>query len=93
MVARAFENGVYMAPCNKVGPEGEWTFGGASMVVSPRGEVLARAGREGDETIVVDLDREQVFAARRRFPMLRDRRPDAYGAITSPDEVARRLQT
>ncbi|MGH9897194.1 MAG: carbon-nitrogen hydrolase family protein, partial [bacterium] len=35
MKVRAWENGVYMAPCNKVGLEGEWTFGGASMVVDP----------------------------------------------------------
>ena len=30
MRTRAFENGVYFAPCNKVGLEGEWTFGGAA---------------------------------------------------------------
>lgn len=78
MVTRAFENGVYMAPCNKVGREGEWEFGGNSMVVSPRGEILARADGARDDTLLVSLSREEVNLARRRFPMLRDRRPDAY---------------
>lgn len=93
MVTRAFENGVYMAPCNKVGREGDWTFGGASMVVSPRGEVLAKASTDDEEVLLVDIDRAEVNAARRRFPMMRDRRPDAYAAIGSADEVARDLQT
>jgi N-carbamoylputrescine amidase len=93
MVTRAFENGAYMAPCNKVGREGDWIFGGRSMVVGPRGDVLAAAGTQSDETLVVELDRDEVFAARRRFPMMRDRRPDAYGPISAADEVARGLQT
>lgn len=78
MMTRAFENGVYMAPCNKVGREGDWELGGNSMVVSPRGEILARASGESDDTLLVTVSREEVNLARRRFPMLRDRRPDAY---------------
>jgi predicted amidohydrolase len=93
MITRAFENGVYLAPCNKVGREGDWTFGGDSMVVSPRGEVLARASTDAEATLVVELRRDEVHAARRRYPMMRDRRPDVYGAISSADEVARGLRT
>jgi predicted amidohydrolase len=91
MITRAFENGVYLAPCNKVGLEGEWTFGGRSMVVSPRGEILAQAGSEGDQTLLVKLDRAEVDAARRRYPMLRDRRPETYAPLSVPDELARQL--
>ena len=93
MITRAFENGVYLAPCNKVGLEGEWMFGGRSMVVSPRGEILAQADGQADETLLVELDRAEVDAARRRFPMLRDRRPDTYGPLSAPDELARQLPT
>ena len=89
MRIRAVENGVYVAPCNKVGPEGQYQFGGASMVVDPFGEVLGKAGSEADETLVVDLDRERVFAARQRYPMARDRRPEIYGAISSTDASVR----
>jgi N-carbamoylputrescine amidase len=91
MVTRAFENGVYLAPCNKVGLEGEWVFGGRSLVVDPFGEIVARASDETDETIVAELDRERVYQARRRWPMLRDRRPEVYGPLTSSDESARSL--
>jgi predicted amidohydrolase len=93
MVTRAFENGVYLAPCNKVGREGDWTFGGDSMVVGPRGDILARAATDAEAVFVVELSLAEVHAARRRFPMMRDRRPGAYSPISAPDEVARGLQT
>jgi len=86
MRTRAFENGVWLAPCNKVGTEGDWTFGGQSMVVDPLGQVVAEAGDEGDAILSADIDREAVFAARRRYPMMRDRRPDLYTPITTPTE-------
>lgn len=91
MKIRAFENGVYMAPCNKVGVEGEWTFGGGSLVADPFGNIIQKASTEEDDILVVDIDRETVFTARRKFPMLRDRRPEIYGPISSTDEVARQL--
>jgi predicted amidohydrolase len=89
MRARAFENGVYFAPCNKVGLEGEWTFGGQSMIVDPLGEVLAEAGDTDEEIISATIDRDAVDAARVRYPMFRDRRPDLYRPICSPTEDLR----
>jgi predicted amidohydrolase len=89
MRARAFENGVYFAPCNKVGTEGEWTFGGQSMIVDPLGEVLAEASATDDEIISATVDRDIVGAARVRYPMFRDRRPDLYRPICSPTEDLR----
>jgi len=80
-----------MAPCNKVGAEGDWTFGGASMVVDPFGQILARASEERDETLLVEIDRERVFQARRRYPMQRDRRPEIYGPLATHTEEARAL--
>jgi predicted amidohydrolase len=91
MVTRAWENGVYMVPTNKVGLEGDWVFGGRSLVVDPFGGIVARASDDADETIVAELSREQVYAARRRWPMMRDRRPEVYGPVASADEVNRAL--
>lgn len=88
---RAFENGAYTAPTNKVGLEGEWVFGGRSLVVDPFGEIVAQLSDETDDMTVVELDREQVYAARRRWPMLRDRRPEVYGPLARADEHARSL--
>lgn len=90
MVTRAFENGVYFAPCNKVGMEGEWTFGGRSMIVDPTGAVVADAGEGSDRIVCAALDRRAVLAARRAKPMFRDRRPDLYAPIcTATEDIPR----
>lgn len=86
MRTRAFDNGVWFAPCNKVGAEGGWTFGGQSMIVDPFGQVVTEAGDDGDAILSAEIDRDAVFAARRRYPMFRDRRPDLYAPITTPTE-------
>lgn len=86
MRTRAFENGAYFAPCNKVGREDGWTFGGQSMIVDPLGEVLTEAGDTEEEIISAAIDREAVYAARKRYPMQRDRRPDLYRPICTATE-------
>ncbi len=91
MRTRAVENGVYFAPCNKVGTEGlgtdgDWRFGGQSMIVDPLGEVLAELDDEQEAVITATLSRDSVDKARRRYPMFRDRRPDLYRPICTPTE-------
>jgi N-carbamoylputrescine amidase len=83
---RALENGVYLAACNHVGPEGDWRMSGKSMVIDPRGKILAQASGTEEQVLAMEIDRERVVEARRRFPLFRDRRPDAYGAITAAPE-------
>jgi len=86
MTVRAFENGVYMAPCNKVGREGDWTFRGRSMVVDPHGRCLADAGEESEIIVMAEVARSEVVKARTAFPMFRDRRPDLYTNICTPED-------
>jgi predicted amidohydrolase len=83
---RAFENGCYLAACNKVGPEGDWVFAGGSMVAAPDGQTVSMVKTDGNEVIYADLDHRMVEEWRRRFPMYRDRRPDLYGDLTRPTE-------
>ncbi len=52
---RARENGVWLAYCNLVGGQDELVFDGRSVVVSPAGEVVARAAAFAEELLVVDL--------------------------------------
>ena len=85
MRTRAFDNGVWFAPCNKVGTEGEWTFPGNSMIVDPMGKVVTEAG-EDEETISASLDLRAVTTTRQRYPMFRDRRPELYGPICAATE-------
>jgi len=86
LTTRALENGVFLAACNHVGREGEWQMSGKSMVIDPLGKIVATAGGSNEEIVLAEFSRDQVIEARRRFPLFRDRRPDAYGAITSITE-------
>lgn len=75
--ARAIENQLFMVAVNRVGRDPGNEFFGHSLVVDPWGEVLAEGG-EGEELITVAVDQAKVQEARRRIPILQDRRPDVY---------------
>ena len=86
MITRAWENAVYFAPCNKVGREGDWDFGGISMIIDPEGQVLAEAGETDDEIISAELRRDVVVDVRTKKPFFRDRRPDLYTPLVTASE-------
>jgi N-carbamoylputrescine amidase len=80
-------NGCFVAAINRVGherPEGGdgLEFWGQSFVAGTSGEILAKASRDREEVLVVPVDTARIDATRRYWPFLRDRRIDAYGAIT-----------
>lgn len=79
--SHAVTNGVYVAAVNRVGREGKITFWGHSFAADPSGRVLARAGKDRPETLLLDCDLGAVAEARHNWPFLRDRRIDAYGAL------------
>jgi predicted amidohydrolase len=83
--ARAIETGCFMlAPAQGGLHEcGRETFG-ASLAVSPWGEIVGEAGREPG-LVLVSIDRREVDAARRRIPALRHGR---YAALKGIGEVA-----
>ena len=86
LTTRALENGVYFAPCNHVGQEGEWRMSGKSMIISPTGQVLTQASRSDEQVISYNIELEEVVRARRKFPLFRDRRPEFYREIAAPME-------
>jgi predicted amidohydrolase len=47
------------------------------MAVNPWGEVLVEGG-EHEELLTASMDMDMVADARRKIPILRDRRPDVY---------------
>lgn len=83
--ARAYENGVWVLACNRVGTEGARHHLGRSMVVDPRGMIIAEAGTAEPELLTTQIDLDAVSAARKKFPWWRDRRPDLYGPLVSGD--------
>jgi len=85
-VARALENGCYLAAANTAGPGQRGDYLGASRIVDPRGTLLAEAG-EGDEVLVTDLDAGLVDEVRAGdlggggHTYFVDRRPELYGDV------------
>lgn len=77
----AIANALPLAACNRTGEEPAARFWGGSFVCGPQGEVLARAGADAAETLVVTVDRRRTEAVRRMWPFLRDRRIDAYQGL------------
>jgi predicted amidohydrolase len=75
--AAAFQNGVFIAMCNRVGPEGEIVFCGESIVIDPMGNVVAKAGTS-ESLLTVDIDLAEVPLARGKRPYLSLRRPEMY---------------
>lgn len=81
MRSHAIANGVFVAAVNRTGVEGGLDFWGASFAADPNGNVLARAGHDREETLLVECDLDQIDAVRTHWPFLRDRRIDAYGDL------------
>ena len=75
--ARAQDNQVFVAAANLVGFDGVTEWCGESMIVGPRGDVLASAGR-APGIISAELDGQRVVAERQQEPVLANRRPDLY---------------
>jgi NAD+ synthase (glutamine-hydrolysing) len=77
LATRASDYAVFISYTNQVGGQDELVFDGASMVVSPRGEVLAQAGAFEEELLICDLDVEETFQASLHEPRRRKERPAA----------------
>lgn len=69
--ARAIENQAWVIACNAVGTQPDVVLGGHSVVVDPKGEVVAQAGT-GPEVLVVEVDPEASVRWREQFPVLLD---------------------
>ncbi len=99
--ARAYDNHVYIAACNAIGPDaGENYYFGHSMIVSPIAQTLA-LGRGTEDIIAAELDPEPLkrisygSVSPMIFDHLQDRNLAAYGDILKPArsrfEPARRI--
>ena len=66
----------------------------AEIFPKVNGKIIEKLKEDGSpvtkgETIAY-IDRDEVVRARKAFPLFRDRRPDAYGAISAPTETLHR---
>ena len=85
--SHAVANGCYVAVTNRVGLErpagGDGIeFWGQSFVAGTAGQILAKAGLDNEENLLVSVDLKKVDVTRTHWPFLRDRRIDAYDGLT-----------
>jgi predicted amidohydrolase len=72
--ARAIENQAYVIGVNRIGADPNLDFPGRSLIIDPKGEIIADAGNE--ETILsTEIDLAFVKQCRAEFPAQDDRHP------------------
>ena len=78
----AVANGLPVVTVNRVGDEDGVPFWGTSFVAGPQGELLFEAPTDEETEAVVEVDMQRSEQVRRWWPFLRDRRIEAYHALT-----------
>lgn len=84
----AYQNAAWVMAAAKCGSEDGFAMIGGSAIVSPIGEIVARASTEDDEVITYDCDLDLgAYIRRSVFDFARHRRIEHYGIITSQTGV------
>jgi predicted amidohydrolase len=78
----AVANGLPIIAAGKAGIENGVRYSGGSCVIDHKGGFAARAGTDGDELVVADLDLAAAAKARARMDLEENRRPELYGLLT-----------
>ncbi len=89
--ARALENHVYYAACNRVGEERGFRFVGQSRILDCDGEPLAVAAADGPDIITAEIDpavarnkRLVKIPGKYEVDRVAHRRPEMYGPLVEP---------
>jgi len=82
--ARAIENQLFVVAANCCGRQGKLDFFGMSLLIAPRGEILAEGGDTATE-LLAELDFSEMDDYRNQIPVYRERRDDIYGSLKGPD--------
>jgi N-carbamoylputrescine amidase len=85
MQVAAFQNGYFVALCNRVGREDCLEFAGESFVCNPEGRVIARAPQGAEAILYAEFDPADARGSPARRLFLRHRRPDLYPGWVAPD--------
>lgn len=75
--ARAIENQMFVAACNRVGESKGTRFFGHSCIFDPWGEVVVEAGEE-EMLVTAVIDLAKTAEVRAKIPVFADRRPEIY---------------
>jgi predicted amidohydrolase len=84
MRSGAYANACFVVGIAKAGVEDGLELIGGSSIISPQGQILARAATTGDELIAARLDLDQMLPVRKRWNFLGRRQPQHYGRLLQP---------
>ena len=84
--ARAIENTCYLAYVNLAGVQDGLQFWGGSRLVSPTGDVLAKAKYDVEDFVVCEVDFADLRTAETFIPTLRDLRPELFEKLRQLSE-------
>jgi predicted amidohydrolase len=82
LTARAIENQAYVIGCNRVGSDPNVPYAGGSVVIDPRGKIVADGG-DAEGVVTATLDRAALCDYRAHFPALADARFVRHAAPVS----------
>jgi predicted amidohydrolase len=85
-MARALENTSFLAYVNLVGVEEGLQFWGGSRVVSPTGDILAKAKYDEEDFVTCEIDYNDITPAETFVPTLRDLRPELFDELKKHSE-------
>lgn len=80
--SHSIANGCFVCAVNRIGTEGDLQFWGNSFLSNTMGEIVAHTGYEQEETLVVEIDLDEIDDTRTHWPFFRDRRIDFYADLT-----------
>ncbi len=84
MRAGAYQNNLFVIGVAKAGLEDGVEFIAGSCVITPMGQVIAKAASSADELVAARIDLDQMIPARKRWNFLGRRHPEHYGLLTRP---------
>lgn len=80
-----FQNGYFVALCNRVGEEECITFEGKSFITDPSGKIIAQAPAAEDAILMAEIDLDEVADCHARRHFILDRRPEIYAKWSSDE--------
>ena len=91
MQGHAVSNIIPVVGANRTGfepwpdyPNGGQSFYGSSFIADHRGDLVSELGRDEQGLVAATVDLDFLRAHRAAWGFFRDRRPDLYGALSSP---------
>jgi N-carbamoylputrescine amidase len=86
--SHAIANNLFLISANRVGFEKDKTncskgitFWGNSFIAGPQGEILAKASKNKEELLEIDIELKKSEDVRKIWPFFRDRRVDSYKCL------------